>query len=240
MSSLWSCVADLVFPPGCTACGALLESTRPIAFCDSCLSEISFIRQPLCTCCGMPFSSEAGGDHLCGDCIVSGTHFFRARAVGVYEKTLLETIHRFKYNRDLSAGKALGRMMAEHPYPLFSAGDYSLVVPVPLHPGRLRQRGFNQALLLAEEIAAHSSLRLGRDVLRRKVHTAAQVGLGKDERAPNVKGAFTVKRPEAVRGERVLLVDDVYTTGSTVRECARVLMNSEAAEVGVLTAARTV
>lgn len=151
---------------------------------------------------------------------------------------MLEAVHLFKYRGNRGIGRFLGKLMAEHGYDDFDIGRYSRIMPVPLHPAKLRKRGFNQALVLARRIAERYSLPLDFSSLARKTDTSPQVGLEKKDRLLNVRGAFTVTNPEAVRGERILLIDDVYTTGSTVKECARVLRCRGAREVAVLTLAR--
>jgi len=233
-------LADVVFPPRCMACSGLLDEPEGRPFCPACASRIRYIASPLCPCCGTPLHGEEGTDHLCGDCLRARPLFSAARAVARYEGVLLDAIHSFKYRGRITDGEILGRMMAGRGYPLFDISAYTLIVPVPLHRRRLRERGFNQAVILAREIAGRLSLPLDVRSLRRRVYTEPQVGLGKGHRTANVRGAFGVVDGEGVEGQRILLVDDVYTTGSTARECAEILMKSGAAEVAVLTLARAV
>lgn len=130
--------------------------------------------------------------------------------------------------------------MAMYEYPAFKISDYSLIIPVPLHLKRLRERGFNQSLILAREIAAKYELPIDFMTLKRQTYTEPQVNLGRGEREANVKGAFKVLDKDKISGEKIILVDDVFTTGSTVKECARVLMQGKAKEVAILTLARAV
>jgi len=162
-----------------------------------------------------------------------------ARSWGRYEGALLDAIHLFKYHGHISVGEALGKMMARAPYDSLETGDCSLVIPVPLHPKRLRERGFNQSLVLARQVAKWNATPLDFSALGRQVHTEAQVTLSGKKRRANVRGVFAVNDRSRVAGHRILLIDDVYTTGSTVMECARVLMKNGAREVVVLTLART-
>jgi ComF family protein len=238
--SIFVGLADLVFPPSCANCGAPLAEGQGTHFCSDCAEKIGYISSPLCTRCGTPFSGGAGDDHLCGDCIGREPPFSVARAVGRYEATLLEAIHQFKYRGRIALGEILADMMARYRYPAFSPAGFSLVVPVPLHTKRLRQRMFNQSVILARGVAKRHALPLDVTALRRSAFTEPQISLGRDERAANVRGAFTVDAPARIEGKRVVLIDDVYTTGSTVRECCRVLARAGAAEIAVLTLARAV
>jgi len=233
-------LSDIIFPPRCLTCDTVLERHEELPFCPACFAKIHFIDSSLCPCCGIPFSGADGGSHLCGDCIAAKPSFTSARAVGRYQDTLLEAIHRFKYNGKISIGETLGRMMAEYPYTEFNISDYSLIMPVPLHPKRLRERGFNQSVILAREISRSFRITLDFMTLRRHTYTEPQVSLGKNDRAVNVRGAFSVHDPDRVAGRKIIIVDDVYTSGSTVKECARVLMKNKAAKVAVLTLARAV
>ena len=226
-----------MFPPRCMACGILLVGPRDESFCPACFSLIRFVASPFCPCCGIPLSG-AGADHLCGDCILLPPPFSLARAVACYESVLLDAIHVFKYKGKIATGEILGKMMAGHVYPGFNIADYSLIVPVPLHLKRLRERGFNQAVILAKEISKRFSIPMDFMSLKRQTFTAPQVNLGKDQRRANVRGAFIVRDGKKIEGRRIILVDDVYTTGSTVKECAGVLMKHKAMEVAVLTLAR--
>ncbi len=162
------------------------------------------------------------------------------RSVGVYDKTLLAAIHLFKYRGKTEIGRVLGRMMADFAASAWPPEAFDLILPVPLHKKRLRNRGFNQAVILGREIAKRFALPLDFSSLRREVGTDPQVGLGRKDRRTNVRGAFAVRRPERIRGRKILLVDDVCTTGSTLNECAAVLLRAEAKTVTLLTLARAV
>lgn len=233
-------LSDIIFPPRCLTCNTILGHRENLPFCGTCFSKIHFIRSSLCPCCGIPFTGAEGGSHLCGDCMVSKSVYSAARAVGRYESTLLEAIHRFKYNGKISVGEILGRLMAEFAYPAFNIRDYSMIMPVPLHPKRLRERGFNQSVVLAREISKRFHISLDFMTLRRHVDTEPQISLGKKEREANVHGVFSVTDSGIVKGQKIILVDDVYTSGSTVKECARVLMKNRADRVAVLTLARAI
>ena len=165
--------------------------------------------------------------------------FAVARAATLYEAegTIRQAILLFKYGGRLSLGRHLGRLMVEVADRLLDPREFDLLIPVPLHPKREQERGFNQATLLAKEVGRGCGLPVGRRLLRRVLATDTQRGARK-EREANVKGAFRVARPEEVEDRRLLLIDDVFTTGATVSECAKALMAAGAAKVGVYTLAR--
>ncbi len=240
MHEILTGIADLIFPPRCITCGALLEEHGPLPFCPPCTAGIRFIRSPLCPRCGIPYPVGEGEDHLCGECLATPRPYAIARAVGRYEGTLLTAIHLFKYRGRIGVGKVLGRIMADFAGGQWDMQIFSTIMPVPLHRRRLRERGFNQAVILAREVAKRFSLPLDFLTLRRQVATTPQVGLGREDRSANVRGAFRVHNPERVIGRRILLVDDVATTGSTLTECASALIHAEAEAVAVLTLARAV
>jgi ComF family protein len=237
LNSILTGLADVIFPSRCLTCGAVVGEDRQ-SFCGDCFAQIKFIRSPLCPCCGQPFAEPGDSDHLCGDCLLSRPAYSAARALGQYETVLMDVIHKFKYGGKITSGERLGELMAGFPYPAFDPADYSLIIPVPLHPRRLRQRGFNQALILAREISRRFSIRMDFSTLKRIVFTESQTSLRKETRERNIKGAFSVADAGKIKGERIILVDDVYTTGSTVKECVRVLLKNKAGKVAVLTLAR--
>ena len=229
---------DIFFPPVCPACeDDVAAGQAPL--CRDCSSAFSkhLISSPLCTLCGVPFVSGVGEDRLCGECLMKEPPFRLARSAYVYKGGVLDAIHGLKYYGRVILAGPLGELLADCAETLPERPD--LVVPVPLHKARLRSRGFNQALLLAKKTARRLSIRLDYLNLRRTVPTRPQVALSSRERRDNVKGVFAVKDPGAFSGRLVLLVDDVFTTGSTVRECAKVLKKA-GAETIVLTLARAV
>lgn len=233
-------IADAFFPPRCLLCDAVLHEKGPVPVCPCCRSQLATIQPPLCVSCGIPFDARNGEDHLCGECILNPKAFSRARALGRYEDALLSAIHTFKYRGRPDLGRALGQVLAAQVSHVLDFSTYTLIMPVPLHTRRLRERTFNQARVLAGAIARRYAVPLDYLSLKRHVYTKPQITLGKKDRRANVAGAFRVVRPEKVAGQRILLVDDVYTTGSTLDECARILMKSGAGGVDVLTLARAV
>jgi len=238
--ALGAALLDWLFPPSCPACGR----PGPFELCADCLAALPAVVHPFCPRCGLPFASPVAEDHLCAACLQRPPLFRRAWACAVFERDapagnpIRGLVHRFKYERDTSLRGPLGRLLAER-CP-FGAEECELVVPVPLHLARLRWRGFNHAQLLAGELARRRGWPLDPFCLERWRATAAQVGLDADDRHHNVRGAFRVVPPRAVVGRRVLLVDDVYTSGATIAECTRALLAGGAASVDVLVLARVV
>ena len=238
---LWDGFLNLLFPATCCGCGA--AAARP-GFCPRCRAAIRTPRAPLCSVCGVPFGTAAGEDHRCGRCLRRPFGFGRARACALYDAAdtaqhpLKMVLQRYKYNREVGLALPLAQLLSERcPVPV---GAYEVIMPVPLHVARLRWRGFNQAQLLLKPLARRSGVRVDALSLERVRPTRPQVELTETERRRNVTKAFRVTRPERVRGRRILLVDDVYTTGATVDECSRTLRRAGAATVDVLVLARAV
>ena len=206
-------------------------------FCPDCLAQIELVVGPLCPGCGRQFPKAAGGDHYCGLCLADHYQFERARAVAIYAEPFSHVIHGFKYQGKTHGLASFQAMLKMLPEPAISEPP-ELIMPVPLHDRKLRQRGFNQAALLARAFFPQARRRIKTDLLLRQVNTGPQTSLSGKARRQNLKNAFAVRNPELVRGKRVLLVDDVFTTGTTVNECARVLKKAGALRVEVLTLAR--
>jgi ComF family protein len=238
MAPGWRALIDFFFPPRCPFCGEREEEDSPAGICPACFRQIRLVAHPRCPRCGVGFAADLGEDHLCADCLRGEGHFTKARALAHYEGLMAAVLARFKYRGHSRLARPLGDLLAEYREPDFSFADYRLVIPVPLHPRRLRQRGFNQSLLLARRIGRRHSLPLDFTALRRIRPTLPQTELSAAERQKNIRGAFAVSNPRAVDGNAVLLVDDVFTTGATVEECAKALLKSGAGRVDVLTLAR--
>ena len=228
-------VLDFFCPRPCLSCQEIIPADFPGLLCPRCLEGLPLLSRPLCPRCGAPFRSPMVGDHLCQTCLRQPPPFDRARAAAFYDGFILEAIHRLKYQRQVLYAKFLGQVAAQTPDISAILADAHLVLPVPLHPQRLRWRGFNQALLLANNLG---DVPVAPDILIRLRPTRPQVGLSSEERLANVKNAFAVTDPGQVVGKNLVLVDDVYTTGATIRECARVLRRAGAARLEVITVAR--
>jgi ComF family protein len=229
-----STVLEFFLPRLCLFCGAAVGEEADAAICPGCDSQIRWVESPLCTLCGKMFQDREGPDRVCGDCQTDPPPFARARAAAIYDGPVTQAVIHFKFNRQMAFLPVLQHWL-QRPLCLELVADADLLVPVPLHRKRLRHRGFNQALLLAQ---AFPQARLAREAVIRIRHTAPQVGLKPKERRDNVKGAFAVTDPALVAEKNVLLLDDLYTTGATVKECALILRRAGAHRVEVLTVAR--
>ena len=225
-----------------------IEAVLSPYLCKGCLTGFCPVRSPVCTMCGIKFKSREDTDHLCGDCIQQPKKFYRARAAGLFTPGFIELVHKFKYAGRTKLALPFGVLMLAAYLRNWKPNDIDLIVPVPLHRKRLRQRGFNQAYLLVSNwgrIAVEMKIRpvdaaIEKKTLVRKRHTLPQTGLGRADRMRNIKKAFGIAEPDKIHNKRLLLVDDVYTTGATVNECAGVLLENGAARVDVLTLARAV
>jgi ComF family protein len=238
LRELFNDVSDIIFPPQCPACAEIINLPKSQIFCSPCQEKISFITGSICPICGIPFGESPAESHICGNCLTNKPYYFQARSVAGFETVIMDTIHKFKYGRSISLGNALGSFMADFSFPSFDFSEYSLLVPVPLHIKRLRERGFNQSLFLAKELGKKYKLPVNFSLLKRCKFTLTQTGLNKNERERNIKGAFVVADKQKSAGENIILIDDVYTTGATINECARVLLKAGAQKVAVLTLAR--
>jgi competence protein ComFC len=227
----------LAFPSACRRCGALLDKPGQRILCPDCLAALAVCRAPYCPSCGR-FFDGAGAPHPCSACLRRVPPLSAARAAARYDGAVKDILLLFKYK----GLRPLGRPLAAFLYASLEGQDppwrsADLFVPVPLHRKRRRERGFNQAEVLAEELSRLTGIPVASRALRKTVPLAPQTSLRAEARRANIRGAYKVLRPEAVRGRIVVLVDDVCTTGSTLGECARVLRRAGAADVrGVMVA----
>lgn len=234
-----SLLFQFLLPPQCPCCEKFLEEKQQ-GICSGCLSEIHWIEPPFCSVCGTPFVSRVIGNHPCGACTTKKKYFTIARALGSYEGSLQEAIHQWKYEGKTSLNPIFGKWMLEGLYRYWDPKFFDLLIPIPLHIERLRSRGFNQALLLVKELSHYTGIPYRMRILQKTKPTIPQVNLSGIERMKEVKGAFHLVRKEELKGRSVLLVDDVYTTGATVNECAKVLLAGGAERVDVFTLAHAI
>lgn len=238
LRQLGGLVLDQLYPPVCAGCGAPLMHSD--ALCGVCFVQLRPITEPLCPVLGLPFDSDPGGGTLSAEAIADPPPFGRARAAISYGAMAGTLVSHLKYGDRPELARLCARLMAGAGRPLFA--DNSVLVPVPLHPQRLRFRRYNQSLLLAQEISRLTGLRVDSHLVQRHRQTRQQVGLSGDARNRNVQGAFVAHRdlPRRLSGRPIVIIDDVYTTGATVKAVTRALKRAGAEQIDVLTFARVV
>jgi len=238
-ASLATACLDFLLPPRCFGCGAVVEAQGRL--CAACWSGLSFLTPPLCRACGFPLPAAAVDEPLCGACAREPLPLTRVRSALRYEGVARRMILRFKHGERTEGVAAFAEWMAEAGRELLAETD--LILPVPIHWRRLLGRGFNQSALLARALARRTHRPAAVDLLRKVRPTASQQGLSATARRENVTAAVfevAARHAPVVRDARVLLIDDVLTTGTTLAACARVLERAGAARVEALTLARVV
>jgi len=229
---------QLVLPERCRLCHAHLQVQGEVGLCGSCLSKVEYLGSAVCRRCGCQLSSEAAGGFLCGKCLKRPPPWDQAVSVVRYGPEVRRLLLRLKYQTDTTVLPAL-KTIVRPALPITDHG-WDHVLPVPLHRNRLQHRGMNQALYIARLLFPEQRKAIEPCLLERNRATAPQTGLDGASRRKNLRGAFQLRDKKAVTGARVCLVDDVFTTGSTVWECSRVLRQAGAVEVWVFTLARVV
>ena len=238
--NIWEQLLNLFLPPRCLKCGKVLKDDRGL--CSHCMSEINFITEPYCYQCGHPFEflEEKKGKLLCGNCLKSKRSVFRySRSAFAYDESSRKLILDFKFHDHTENAKFLAQTMFVCGEDIFKEG-IDLIIPVPLHYSRLVGRRYNQSAFLAKELSKISGINFDNLNLVRHKKTRPQVELSGAERRRNVKDVFSVKYHQKIKGLRILLIDDVLTTGATLQECAKALRKAGAKSVDTLTAGRVI
>ena len=228
--------ARILFPPACPGCRRIVSA--PGTLCGRCWPHLRMIEHPVCPVYGTPFPHDMGAGFLSAEAIANPPPFARCRSAAAYEGTARRLVQALKYNDRTDLARWMAGWMHRAGHDLICDAD--VIVPVPLHPWRFFRRRFNQSAELGRALAGRTGLPFRPEALERRRRTAQQVGLARSEREANVRGAFRV--PDTmlaeVHGRRILLVDDVYTTGATVNAATRALKRAKAEDVDVLTFAR--
>jgi ComF family protein len=230
----------LLYPEVCQLCGEARATPAEGYVCAGCRTKARFIQQPFCQRCGRPFEGDITTQFECANCQEMEWHFQSARSAVMARDPVLEVIHRYKYQRALWFEPFLADLLIRAAVPVLGQKKPSMIVPVPLHPTKQREREFNQAERLARRLGAAMQIPVNNRLLRRVVPTRTQTQLSRQERLANVRNAFAMRGGQRLNGERIVLVDDVLTTGATTSACARVLTAAGAGEVCVWTVARGV
>ncbi len=240
-TQLWpwaDAVLNFVYPPVCQICQDARAGVEEGYVCEECLGKIPLLESPYCNKCGAPFEGAITNAFQCGNCKELELNFSFARAAVVTNPVMLDVIHRYKYNRALWFEPFLAGLLARQAAPGLLPGLWNMIVPVPLHPLKEREREFNQAERLSRGLARALNIPVNTKLLRRVKATATQTMLSREQRTANVHKAFSFCGRENLSGEKIILVDDVLTTGATTSACAKVLLKAGAGEVGVWTVAR--
>jgi ComF family protein len=226
------------YPDNCQLCENERASAKDGFVGAKCWSQVRFIRPPFCERCGLPYPGDLTTAFECTNCREMELHFSSARSAVVAKSVVLEAIHRFKYQRALWFENFLSDLLVREAGPVLRGQKWDFIVPVPLHPLKEREREFNQAEILAGHLSRATAIPLNTKVLRRVKATMTQTRLAKQERAANMHEVFAVPAGSNCQGARVVLVDDVFTTGATTNACAQSLRAAGAVEVCVWTVAR--
>jgi ComF family protein len=226
------------YPEVCALCKTE-PATADVGFVGAeCCRQVRFIRPPFCGRCGLPFDGDLTAPFECSNCRELKLYFSSARSAAVARTVVLEAIHHFKYSRALWFENFLAGLLIAEAAPVLRGQKGSFIVPVPLHPLKKREREFNQAAVLAARLGRATAIPVNEKILARVKPTETQTHLRREERSANMRGAFAVRDGVKLNGERIILVDDVFTTGATTNECARALRAAGAGDVCVWTVAR--
>ena len=228
------------YPEICQLCKTERATARDGFVCSRCWSQVRFIKPPFCKHCGLPHPGDFTAPYECTNCREMELRFSSARSAVVASSVTREAVHRYKYQRAMWFEPFLAGLLIREAKPVLSKEQWDFIAPVPLHPLKQREREFNQAARLAAHLSAATKIPWKKNLLRRIKPTATQTLLTRQQRAANMRGAFAVHPGTHLTGRRVILVDDVFTTGATANACAQVLQAAGADDVCVWTVARGV
>jgi ComF family protein len=231
---------NFFYPPVCQICREERATAAEGYIGPKCGSGVRFVAPPFCERCGLPFEGGITGPFQCANCHEMTLHFRSARSAVVANALMLDVIHRYKYNRALWFEPFLAGLLVSRASPVLAAEKWDFLAPVPLYPVKRREREFNQAARLAAQLGRASKIPVNERLLRRVKPTTTQTRLTREQRADNVRGAFAFCGKEKLNGERIVLLDDVLTTGATTNACAAVLRKAGAGDICVWTVARAV
>jgi ComF family protein len=228
-----------LFPSPCPLCRAVILEKKE-GFCPACVASFEVIQEPVCFCCGHPLQGALGPEpFLCHGCLLRDALLPEVRSIVLYSGSVRKAILRVKYGRQAAVALGLGIFLRDHHSRVFPDEVFDRIVPVPLHPERLREREFSQCVLMARPLAAHLKIPLDLDAVERIRHTMPQSASSEAERRKNLRGAFRVRKPERINRRSILLLDDVYTTGATLEALACSVQSAGARRVAALTLARS-
>ncbi len=228
----------LFYPEICQLCGLARATVGESYVCAGCRARVRFIEPPFCERCGLPYQGAITTRFECANCRDMELAFRFARSAVVTGDTLLGILHRYKYQRALWFEPFLAELLIARAKPELSTEHWDFIVPIPLHPAKKREREFNQAERLAARLSAATGIRMNNRLLKRILPTRSQTLLSRQERLANVRNAFAMRDANRLNGQRIVVLDDVLTTGATANACAKVLLAAGAGEVCVWTVAR--
>jgi ComF family protein len=238
LRSLADAALNFLYPPICGVCANKRAGAREGYVCTDCRASAEFIEPPFCNQCGLPFAGDITNTFQCGNCREMELHFRFARSAVAVNTLMLDVIHKYKYQRALWFEPFLADLLVQAAAPVVHLEKWDYIVPIPLHPLKQRDREFNQAERLAKHLGRATNIPVNKKLVQRVEPTRTQTALSRTERARNVQRAFAMRAGKKLDGEKIILLDDVLTTGATTSACAKVLRQAGASDVCVWTVAR--
>lgn len=225
---------NFLYPTQCRICENQIGLYAVPFLCNVCWDSIDFIKPPFCEICGTP-----NIDGTCADCDTNPPRYGKLRTIALYKGALQQAIHQFKFEKRKNVAKYLIQLLIEHIPSDCNINEYDYIIPIPIHKIRLNERGFNQSIILSNGIAENYHVDVRTDLLIRRKNTSPQSSLDREKRKSNIIGAFDLEKREHLQAKKLLVFDDVFTTGATIQEAVNVLWEADPTEIDVLTLART-